>query len=63
MNNQEFTRQFMRNTGRAMQLRGASKCDLRCAWGDALEAAHRNGEITDRQVNTWTCLKEWQPAR
>jgi len=59
MTNREFNAEFKRDI--APTLNNPTKCDLRCAWGDYLEAAHRDGRITDRQVNRWTGPQEYQP--
>lgn len=59
MNNREFNTEFKREI--MPMMRGASKCDLRCAWGDYLESAHHDRRITDKQVNRWAGPQEWQP--
>lgn len=59
MTNREFNAWFKREIAPALD--NPTKTDLRVAWGDCLEYAHRAGEITDRQVNRWTGPKEYQP--
>lgn len=58
MTNREFNTWFKREV--APTLDNPTKTDLRCAWGDCLQHAHRDGQITDRQVNRWTGPKEYQ---
>lgn len=59
MTNREFNADFKRTI--APTLDNPTRCDLRVAWCDYLESAHRDGRITDRQVNRWTGPQEYQP--